>query len=1014
MAPVVNAVADPDSPANQRQVGPTITAMIDQRSDSGGFVIQDLAVPGPMRQAFAELFTTAQVLHALPDADCKPHHADDRDGCAVDDAVIGRSLPVAMMGHDDASGRLELVTAQTGATPPRSGANNDNGPWDEGDGALRIVWPGLKNDPRWTDQHTCLTRMLDRREQGGRVLPNPVWQLLPAPLQASLKVPHGPLFTVHPLGGCAMGDDWAHGVVDDLGRVFAPPAPAGQAANAHHSGLVVLDGSIMPGSLGVNPALTIAALAHRAVQGLRGAWALGDPRPNLAGVGPRPVFRAVAPSQPAAPAQPTRIELMERLRGTTRLVDGSVAWVELTLYSQPTELRSLMQPAPDRTLVLDASRSRLRVFVGEPAPWSDELRPEQVLLSTRLSGSLTIFQQEPAGHVLRAWRTAGAGLAWLVNRGLRDGIQALDDWVHNRPSSFTGSGLLALAGRAGAVRRLDYRLTASGAQGPLAGLFPDGTPLAGVKRLHYGLAASPLQQLMDMRLTQCPGLAWGEAPLLSLHLPFLAAQGVPLMRVVGQQDQPSALADLAAFLAYLARILIDGQLWVFRKPDDASPGAPQRLPGVVPGAPVPQVIEIEVARLAPGDTSADGPNGPNSPEGLPVHLRLTRYCPADVDNSLPPVLMVHGYSASGTTFAHPTLKPGLMAHLTGEHRRDVWVLDMRSSCGMPSAEHGWTFEDMGCEDIPVAVAHVCGATGFEQVDIVAHCMGVAMLFMGLLGQNNFDAITREPLLPRLGRFERLRHQLWDRDLTYWRGEGINAEQPNGTLPPPRSRIRRLVMSQVGPALLLTPANIARAYLMRYAQQFLRGGQYRFKPTGEPGLADQLLDRLLAAMPYPPGEFELENPFSLSVERLPWVGSRHRIDALFGRVFNLANMDKDTLEHIDDFFGPFSVDSVSQVMHFARYRLITDRSGFNRFVNPATLAQRLRFPMLSLHAAQNGLADAATRHLMKTVIEPNVGPGGSLDSEQMPGKTLGHQDALIGSKKVTAPVLQRISDFLQQT
>lgn len=1018
MTPVVNAVADPDRPADQRQVGPTITAMIDQRSDSGGFVVQDLAVPGPMRQAFAELFTTAQVLHALPDTDLKPHRADDRDGCAVDDAVIGRSLPVAMIGHDDASGRLELLTAQTGASPLGPGVNNDSGSWAEGDGALRIVWPGLKDDPRWTDQHTRLTTLLDRSEQGGRLLPNPVWQLLPATLQASLKVPHGPLFTVHPLGGCAMGDDWTHGVVDDLGRVFAPPAPAGQASSAHHSGLVVLDGSIMPSSLGVNPALTIAALAHRAAQGLRQAWALGDPRPNLADAGPRPVFRAVAPGQPAAPAQTTRIELMERLRGTTRLVGGSQAWVELTLYSQATELRSLMQPAPDRTLLLDARRSRLRVFVGEPTPWSDEPKPEQVLLSTRLSGSLTIFQREPAGQLLRTWRTAGAGLAWLVNRGVRDGVQAIDDWVHNRPSSFTGSGLLALAGRAGAVRRLDYRLTTLGAQGPLACLFPDGTPLTGVKRLHYGLATSPVQQLMDMRLTQCPGLAWGEAPLLSLHLPFLAAQGVPLMRVVGQQDQPSALADMAAFLAYLARILIDGQLWVFRKPDDTSPRAPQRLPGTVPGAPVPRVIEIEVARRAPSESArAPGPasiTSANGPDGQPVHLRLTRYCPADVDNTLPPVLMVHGYSASGTTFAHPTLNPGLMAHLTGKHRRDVWVLDLRSSCGMPSAEQGWAFEDMGCEDIPVAVAQVCEATGFEQIDIVAHCMGVAMLFMGLLGQNNFDAVTHEPLLPRLGRFERLRHQLWDRDLTYWRGDSNNAALPDSTQPQPRSRIRRLVMSQVGPALLLTPANIARSYLMRYAQQFLRGGQYRFKPTGEPGLADQLLDRLLTAMPYPPGEFERENPFGLSLKRLPWVGSRHRIDALFGRVFNLANMDDDTLDHIDDFFGPFSVDSVSQVMHFARYRLITDRSGFNRFVNPAYLAQRLRFPMLSLHASQNGLADAATRHLMETVIKPNVGPGGSLVSVILPGKTLGHQDSLIGSAEATAPVLQRISDFLQQT
>ena len=57
--------------------------------------------------------------------------------------------------------------------------------------------------------------------------------------------------TVHPLGGCPMADDPARGVVDDAGRVYG------------HAGLYVLDGSIVPTALGVNPSKTIAALAER-------------------------------------------------------------------------------------------------------------------------------------------------------------------------------------------------------------------------------------------------------------------------------------------------------------------------------------------------------------------------------------------------------------------------------------------------------------------------------------------------------------------------------------------------------------------------------------------------------------------------------------------------------------------------------------------------------------------------------------------------------------------------------
>jgi cholesterol oxidase len=59
------------------------------------------------------------------------------------------------------------------------------------------------------------------------------------------------LVTVHPLGGCAMAASPTDGVVDEWGRVFGEP------------GLLVADGSVLPGPTGPNPSLTIAALADR-------------------------------------------------------------------------------------------------------------------------------------------------------------------------------------------------------------------------------------------------------------------------------------------------------------------------------------------------------------------------------------------------------------------------------------------------------------------------------------------------------------------------------------------------------------------------------------------------------------------------------------------------------------------------------------------------------------------------------------------------------------------------------
>ena len=63
-------------------------------------------------------------------------------------------------------------------------------------------------------------------------------------------------FSVHPLGGCRMGADISDGVVDGVGRVFDP-------SGGVHPGLRIADGSVLRGSLGVPPSLTIAALSER-------------------------------------------------------------------------------------------------------------------------------------------------------------------------------------------------------------------------------------------------------------------------------------------------------------------------------------------------------------------------------------------------------------------------------------------------------------------------------------------------------------------------------------------------------------------------------------------------------------------------------------------------------------------------------------------------------------------------------------------------------------------------------
>ena len=62
------------------------------------------------------------------------------------------------------------------------------------------------------------------------------------------------IITVHPLGGCGMGDDPATSVVSPGGEVYGYPR------------LFIADGSVIPTSIGFHPAMTIAAIAERTAE----------------------------------------------------------------------------------------------------------------------------------------------------------------------------------------------------------------------------------------------------------------------------------------------------------------------------------------------------------------------------------------------------------------------------------------------------------------------------------------------------------------------------------------------------------------------------------------------------------------------------------------------------------------------------------------------------------------------------------------------------------------------------
>jgi cholesterol oxidase len=125
------------------------------------------------------------------------------------------SFPIIAMGRDFANGRLSL----------------------KGD-LLECDWTRKKSQEYFDRVRAAGKAMA--KALNGEYLDNPSYTLLHQVL------------TAHPLGGCPMGFTRDDGVVDSYGEVFGYP------------GLYVIDGSVMPGPIGPNPSLTIAAISDRA------------------------------------------------------------------------------------------------------------------------------------------------------------------------------------------------------------------------------------------------------------------------------------------------------------------------------------------------------------------------------------------------------------------------------------------------------------------------------------------------------------------------------------------------------------------------------------------------------------------------------------------------------------------------------------------------------------------------------------------------------------------------------
>ncbi|WP_225828331.1 GMC oxidoreductase [Streptomyces naphthomycinicus] len=189
---------------------------------------------GPQQLSRAARFLTRRLADRIGLAP-RHHLSGDLSDLLGDGLLTSTSLPLLGMGRDTPDGELRLRG-----------------------GRLDVSWTAANSADGLRRIRSAMRRIAD--VLGAGYADNPLWHL-------------GRTVTVHPLGGAPMGHRPETGVCDPFGEVYG------------HPGLYIADGSAMPGPVGVNPSLTIAALADRMSTRMLEARAGGGAAPA-----PRPAY----------------------------------------------------------------------------------------------------------------------------------------------------------------------------------------------------------------------------------------------------------------------------------------------------------------------------------------------------------------------------------------------------------------------------------------------------------------------------------------------------------------------------------------------------------------------------------------------------------------------------------------------------------------------------------------------------------------------------------------------------
>ncbi|WP_298463683.1 GMC family oxidoreductase N-terminal domain-containing protein [uncultured Erythrobacter sp.] len=692
--------------------GPCITGIIDMRDSKDvtkGLVIEEGAAPGILATALAPAFFFGealadgftrfgfdQVKPRLLDAKAMGEAVQTDPGSIAEWAYKGpmaRTLTYLVMSVDDSHGNLALeddrITIRWSHAGEQQTFRHDDDKMRE---AAEAIEAQYFSDPLWSEQ-------LGRK-----------------------------VITVHPIGGCGMGDDAASGVVDDSCRVFS-----GASGNDVHPGLYVCDGAAIPGAVGVNPLLTITAVAERAVEklALRQGWTIDY---TLGEEGPLP---QEVPAEEAG-AEPQAVPHHESLKlSVAKWVGGhAIGPVADAVTNAAKHFESG---------ALEEGKAAIRNLVKE----HPEAMSPGLAFTETMAGhiSATGCHHRPCGHVERIRDDYVNGAAWGQSEDsacsfkltvTTDNLHRMIEEPEHR-SRITGEVLVSAISpdpmpvREGVFRllvanpdkaeswKMLYDMVLDGPDGPIhfhgfktleergqgsskSDPWTDLTTL--FVTLRHGedesgelIGRGVLKLGIDEFMRQLTTITVHDSDTLVGHIVNLIPKARKAIETYFQ-------AKYAGFFAMTVFRAYGGMLATLN--DFAGKDAAN--------------LSLRDLHLPPAERHV-------VPTGDGVNIGLTRYR----GGPRGPLVLAPGFSVRASSFATPTIDENLTESLVAQGY-DVWLFDYRASADSGNdTEHPPEFniDDIARYDWPAAVAKVRAVTGADSVQALAHCVGSMSLLMGI-------------------------------------------------------------------------------------------------------------------------------------------------------------------------------------------------------------------------------------------------------------------------------------------